>query len=204
MASGDAVENDTAFPLKDDQVTLFAYFFKFYNFRLPITKFCKSMLDEYAVHISQMHPLGLAKLRHFEYFCLSLGFLPDALVFHALYMLVWKAPFFTFDRKSTDEACLRFVPSSSREKDWKNKIFFLDDNVILGEMHWRVMAAIEKVKDVMPPKTEYKENALFKALIARPSECLAVPDGALALFGMSLCWRDSQIYHAFRTDRRWR
>ncbi|MFS7913164.1 hypothetical protein Hanom_Chr02g00138621 [Helianthus anomalus] len=45
------------------------------NFRLPITNFCKSMFDEYAVHISQMHPLSLAKLRHFEYACLSLGFL---------------------------------------------------------------------------------------------------------------------------------
>ncbi|MFS8003329.1 hypothetical protein Hanom_Chr13g01212731 [Helianthus anomalus] len=56
------------------------------------------MLDEYAVHISQMHPLGLAKLRHFEYACLSAGFLLESLVFCALYTLVWETPFFTFDR----------------------------------------------------------------------------------------------------------
>ncbi|MFS7990661.1 hypothetical protein Hanom_Chr11g01061531 [Helianthus anomalus] len=55
---------------------------------LRLRVFYKSMLDEYTVHISQMHPLGLAKLRHFEYACLSLGFLPEPLVFCALYSLV--------------------------------------------------------------------------------------------------------------------
>ncbi|MFS8008469.1 hypothetical protein Hanom_Chr14g01273131 [Helianthus anomalus] len=85
-------------PLRDGQITLFADFLKFCNFWLPITKFCKSMLDEYVVHISQTHPLCLAKLHHFEYACLSLGFLPESLVFNALYTLAWKAPLFTFDR----------------------------------------------------------------------------------------------------------
>ncbi|MFS7948871.1 hypothetical protein Hanom_Chr06g00564921 [Helianthus anomalus] len=66
-------------------------------------------------------------------------------------------------------------------------------------MHWRRMVVKEKVKDVMPPKAEYQENALFKALIARPSKCLVVPEGALALVGMSLCWRDVQVYLAFKT-----
>ncbi|MFS7983219.1 hypothetical protein Hanom_Chr11g00972001 [Helianthus anomalus] len=52
-----------------------------------ITRFCKETLDEYAVYISQMHPLGLAKLRHFEYASLSLGFLPKKLIFRAFYTM---------------------------------------------------------------------------------------------------------------------
>ncbi|MFS7905310.1 hypothetical protein Hanom_Chr01g00046171 [Helianthus anomalus] len=114
-------ERDIAFPMKDDKIILFADFFKFFNFRLPITAFCKSMLDEY--------------LRHFEYACLSLGFLPESLILCALYTLVWKAPFFTFDCRSTDEAFLRFLPSSSRDKDWKKKFFFIDVDVIPRGMH---------------------------------------------------------------------
>ncbi|MFS7990384.1 hypothetical protein Hanom_Chr11g01058261 [Helianthus anomalus] len=86
-------EKDVVFLLRNGQITLFADFFKFCNFRLPITQFCKEMLDEYIVHISQMHPLGLAKLRHFEYASLSLGFLPEKLISRAFYTLVWKAPF---------------------------------------------------------------------------------------------------------------
>ncbi|MFS7917596.1 hypothetical protein Hanom_Chr03g00190971 [Helianthus anomalus] len=143
-------ERDTAFPLRDGKVTLLADFFKFCSLRLPISKFCKSMFYEYAVHISQMHPIGLSKLRHFEYAVLSL------------------APFCNFDRRSTDEACLRFVPSSCRDKGWKKKFFFIDVDVIPGKMHWRVMAAKEKVKDIVPPKAKYVENALFKGLFPDP------------------------------------
>ncbi|MFS7965030.1 hypothetical protein Hanom_Chr08g00757311 [Helianthus anomalus] len=61
------------------------------------------------------------------------------------------------------------------------------------------MSAKEKVKDIAPPKVEYQENALFKALTGHPSEISIILEGALALVGMSLCWRDVQIYPAFRT-----
>ncbi|MFS7987394.1 hypothetical protein Hanom_Chr11g01022161 [Helianthus anomalus] len=187
-------EKETAFLLKDGKITLFVEFFKFCNFQLLITIFCKSLLDEYTVH-----PLGLAKLRHFEYTCLSLGFLPERLVFRALYSLVWKTPFFTFDRRSTDETCLRLVPASCRDKDWKYKFIYVDGYVIPWNMHWRTMSAKEKVKDVALLKAEYQDNALFKALTSHPTEITIIHDGDLALVGMSLCWRDIQIYHAFST-----
>ncbi|MFS8007770.1 hypothetical protein Hanom_Chr14g01264951 [Helianthus anomalus] len=73
-------------------------FFKFCNFRLPITKFCKSVLDEYPIHISQLHPLGLVKLLHFEFSCIALGHIPKITIFWAFFVLVWKSPMFTFDR----------------------------------------------------------------------------------------------------------
>ncbi|MFS7948870.1 hypothetical protein Hanom_Chr06g00564911 [Helianthus anomalus] len=105
-------KRDTAFPVKDGQITLFADFFKFGNFRLPITKFANrcltSMLYTYPKRI-------LLVLRNFVTLnmpVLSLGFLSESLVFRALYTLVWKALFFTLDRQSTYEACLRSMPSS--------------------------------------------------------------------------------------------
>ncbi|MFS7946233.1 hypothetical protein Hanom_Chr06g00533591 [Helianthus anomalus] len=54
---------DTAFPLKESKITLFSDFFKFFNFRMPITKFCKLVLDHFRIHISQLHPLRLVNLR---------------------------------------------------------------------------------------------------------------------------------------------
>ncbi|MFS7941431.1 hypothetical protein Hanom_Chr05g00476171 [Helianthus anomalus] len=155
------------FLLRDGQITLLANFFKFCNFRLPVTRLCKEMLDEYAVHIPKMHPLGLAKLRRFEYSSLSLGFMQEKLIFRAFYTLVWKAP--------------------CRDKYWKKRIFFIDADVIPGGMHWRVMASREKVKDDGPVKVEYQENALYKALTAHSSECTVIPKGALVLVGMSMC-----------------
>ncbi|MFS7986758.1 hypothetical protein Hanom_Chr11g01014061 [Helianthus anomalus] len=76
-------KEDMAFLLKEGKITLFSDFFKFCNFRLPITKFCKSVLDYYPIHISQLHPSGLVKLRHFEFACIALGHIPEITVFRA-------------------------------------------------------------------------------------------------------------------------
>ncbi|MFS8031637.1 hypothetical protein Hanom_Chr17g01548211 [Helianthus anomalus] len=85
-------KTDTTFPLKHGKITLFSGFFKFCNFRLPMTKFCKLVLDHYPIHISQLHPLGLVKLRQYEFACIALGHIPELLVFRAFFVLVWKYP----------------------------------------------------------------------------------------------------------------
>ncbi|MFS7903509.1 hypothetical protein Hanom_Chr01g00024861 [Helianthus anomalus] len=58
------------------------------------------------------------------------------------------SPFFTFDRRDTDMSCLRNIPTSSKDKDWKKNFFYIDVGVIPGEMHWREMGA----KDMVPQK----------------------------------------------------
>ncbi|KAJ0680649.1 hypothetical protein HanPI659440_Chr16g0626591 [Helianthus annuus] len=65
-------------------------------------------------------------------------------------------------------------------------------------MHWREMGAKEKFKDEGPPADAYIENALFKKLSKHPSECQVIPEGTLVLVGMSLLWRDSQLYLPFQ------
>ncbi|MFS7889767.1 hypothetical protein Hanom_Chr00s000005g01610931 [Helianthus anomalus] len=165
-------KTDTAFPLKEGKITLFSDFFKFCNFRLPITKF------------------WLVKLRHFEFACIALGHIPEITVFRAFFVLLWKSSFFTFDRRDIGVSCLRDIPTSSRDKGWKKKFFYIDVGVIPGEMQWREMGAKDKFKDDGPPGDAYVENALFKSLCQRPSECTVIPEGALVMAGMSLIWRD--------------
>ncbi|MFS8034113.1 hypothetical protein Hanom_Chr17g01577401 [Helianthus anomalus] len=153
-------KKDTTFPLKSRKINLFSIFFKFRNFRLPITKFCKSVLDEYQINISQIHPLGLVKLRHFEFACIALGHIPEIVVFRAFLILVWKCPFL----RSIDET----------------------------------LVSKEKFKDDGPPADAYFENALFKRLSQRLSECQVIPEGALVKARMSLLWRNSRLYPAFQ------
>ncbi|KAJ0733258.1 hypothetical protein HanPI659440_Chr11g0406331 [Helianthus annuus] len=193
-------KTDTAFPLKVGKITLFSDFFKFCNFRLPITKFLKSVLDFYRIHISQIHPLGLVKLRQFEYACIALGHIPELVVFRAFFVLVWKSPFFTFDRRDTDASCLRDIPTSSRDKDWKKKFFYLDAAVIPGEMHLREKGPKDKVRDDAPPEDAYASNVLYIKLCGRPFECTIIPEGALVMAGMSLLWPDIKRYPSFQRD----
>ncbi|MFS8003969.1 hypothetical protein Hanom_Chr13g01220061 [Helianthus anomalus] len=72
---------------------MFSDFFDLCNFRLPITKFCKAVLDEYQIHISKVHPFGLAKLRHFEFACLGLGHILEILVFRDFFCSRVEIPF---------------------------------------------------------------------------------------------------------------
>ncbi|MFS7922287.1 hypothetical protein Hanom_Chr03g00247311 [Helianthus anomalus] len=161
-------KTDTTFPSKKVKITLFSDFFKFCNFRLPISKFCNSVLDHYPLHISQLHLLGLVKLRQFE--------------------------------RDIDVSCLRDIPSSSRDKDWEKKFFYIDVGVIHGEMQWMEMGPKDKVKDDGPPKDAYVENTLFKRLCQCPSECIVIPEGALVMAGMNLLWRDIRLYPSFQRD----
>ncbi|KAJ0850994.1 hypothetical protein HanPSC8_Chr13g0587201 [Helianthus annuus] len=187
-------KTDTAFPLKAGKITLFSDFFKFCNFRLPVTKFLKLVLDFYRIHISQLHPLGLVKLRQFEFACIALGHIPELVVFRAFFVLVWKSPFFTFDRRDTDVSCLRDIPTSSRDKDWKKKFFYIDASVIPGEMHWREKGPKDKVKDEGPSEDAYVSNVLYTKMCGRPFKCTVIPEGALVMAGMSLLWRDIRRY----------
>ncbi|MFS7953649.1 hypothetical protein Hanom_Chr07g00621141 [Helianthus anomalus] len=55
--------------------------------------FCKYVLDHYPIHISQLHPLGLVKLRHFEFACIALGHIPKLTVFSAFSFSFGNPPF---------------------------------------------------------------------------------------------------------------
>ncbi|MFS7999261.1 hypothetical protein Hanom_Chr12g01163981 [Helianthus anomalus] len=57
-------------------------------------------------------------------------------------------------------------------------------------MHGREMGAKDKFKDEGSRADAYVENALFKRLSQRPSECTVIPEGALVMAGMSLLWHD--------------
>ncbi|MFS7935813.1 hypothetical protein Hanom_Chr05g00407951 [Helianthus anomalus] len=52
-------------------ITLYSDFFRVGNFRLPATHFLGSILHYYAFHISQLSPMGMVRIRHFEFVCRS-------------------------------------------------------------------------------------------------------------------------------------
>ncbi|KAJ0539783.1 hypothetical protein HanHA300_Chr08g0290381 [Helianthus annuus] len=191
-------KTDTAFPLKKGKITLFSDFFKFCNFRLPITNFCKLVLDHYPIHISQLHPLGLINSVNSSLPVTPYGIFPNSLFLGLFFILVWKSPLFTFDRRDPEVSCLRDIPTSSKDKDWKKKFFYIDSGVIPGEMYWKEMGPKEKVKDDGPPEDAYVANALYTKLCGRPFECTVIPEGALVMAGMSLLWRDIKLYPSFR------
>ncbi|MFS7966437.1 hypothetical protein Hanom_Chr09g00773731 [Helianthus anomalus] len=57
-------------------ITLFTDFFGEGNFRLPVTNFFGEILSFYNFHVSQLSPLVMVSIRHFEFACRSHGVEP--------------------------------------------------------------------------------------------------------------------------------
>ncbi|KAJ0669675.1 hypothetical protein HanOQP8_Chr13g0465341 [Helianthus annuus] len=58
-------EGQTAAKAPAGYITLFWDYFSDGNFRLPVTRFVLDVLGYYKFHISQLHPMGIVRIRHF-------------------------------------------------------------------------------------------------------------------------------------------
>ena len=67
------------------QIVLFCRHFEFSNLRYPFSLFVLNILEYYRVSFGQIHPLGLARVVHFEVLCKALGYDPSLLMFHRFF-----------------------------------------------------------------------------------------------------------------------
>ncbi|KAM0003135.1 hypothetical protein Hdeb2414_s0017g00503021 [Helianthus debilis subsp. tardiflorus] len=89
-------QGQTAANAPPGYITLFEDFFLQWNFRLPPMEFMASILDFYGFHISQMSPMGMVRVLHFELLCRSLGQEPTVEKFRAFYQLIRNIGFYSF------------------------------------------------------------------------------------------------------------
>ncbi|KAM0031121.1 hypothetical protein Hdeb2414_s0017g00504981 [Helianthus debilis subsp. tardiflorus] len=66
-------ESDTGADAPAGCLTLWADFFYDGNLRLPLTVFVAKVLEYYQIHISQLSPFGMFRIRNFEYTFRALG-----------------------------------------------------------------------------------------------------------------------------------
>ncbi|KAJ0734412.1 hypothetical protein HanPI659440_Chr11g0419791 [Helianthus annuus] len=89
-------QGQTAADAPPGYITLFADFFIDGNFRMPTTHFMASILRFYGFHISQLSPMGMVRIRHFEFVCRSQGQEPSVDKFWAFYQLIRNLGFYSF------------------------------------------------------------------------------------------------------------
>ncbi|MFS7918968.1 hypothetical protein Hanom_Chr03g00207401 [Helianthus anomalus] len=80
-------EGQTAADAPAGYITLFWDFFSLGNFRLPVTKFFLDILSYYKFHISQMHPIGMARVCHFKFVCRTMHIEPSVTRFRVFYQM---------------------------------------------------------------------------------------------------------------------
>ncbi|MFS8024435.1 hypothetical protein Hanom_Chr16g01463211 [Helianthus anomalus] len=113
-------------------ITLFWDYFSEGNFRLPTTKFFLDILNYYKFHISQLNPMGMVRIRHFEFLCRSMHIEPTVVHFRVFYQLHCAQGFYSFAQHPTTKKILLVPPKYFHE--WKPKFFYIKARVILMRM----------------------------------------------------------------------
>lgn len=176
-----------AFPPPPGKITFYADHFRFCHLRLPCTRFLMHVLEVYQVHISQMHPLGLARVTHFEFVMRSLGRKPRLSLFHAFFKCKKDGGWYSFDKRNASKNLIDLQPQSSKDKSWRSKFFFVDAGVMPGDMVLRLNE--EKVFDEAPLKQEF-ESAEYLYLVKHASDIQPLPEHALVALRMSRRWSE--------------
>ncbi|MFS7971118.1 hypothetical protein Hanom_Chr09g00828961 [Helianthus anomalus] len=114
-------EGQTAADAPTGYITLFWDFFSAGNFRLPATKFVLDILSYYKFPISQMHPIGMVWVRHFEFVCHTMHIEPSVTRFLVFHQMHCSQGFYSFVQRAYAKKILLQPPKSFH--DWKQKLF---------------------------------------------------------------------------------
>ncbi|MFS7902774.1 hypothetical protein Hanom_Chr01g00015231 [Helianthus anomalus] len=128
-------EGQTAADAPAGYVSLFWDFFCVGNFRLAVTKFFLGILEYYKFQISHMHPIGMVKVRHFEFVCRTMNIEPTVPRFCVFHQMHCSHGFYSFIQRASVKKIL-LNPQKSFH-DWKQKFFFIKVGVIPMRMSFR-------------------------------------------------------------------
>ncbi|MFS7969035.1 hypothetical protein Hanom_Chr09g00804421 [Helianthus anomalus] len=175
-------------------ITLFEHFFLQGNFRLPATEFLSHILYYYGFHLSQMSPPGMVRVRHFEFLCRSHDIEATVERFRVFYQLIRKMGFYSFGNRGSAKKILLNPPKSFH--DWKQKFFFIREEVIPKAMIFRASDTIEIEKLPIP-----KKEAWYLKLTATPNRIFG--ENVLVATQMSdQCPEDSNEVPVFKFQDR--
>ncbi|KAI3694626.1 hypothetical protein L1987_77594 [Smallanthus sonchifolius] len=166
------------------KITLYADFFSEANLRVPVTSFVIDLLQFYKIHLSQVHPLGMCRIRHFEFCCIALKQDPSVTIFHHFYKLYLKDSWFSFSKR------LGLIPHAKETpqgfRGWKEKFFYISARMVPASMQIRSLRLA--VVDIPPNLDAFKKTHVFSLLTSHPADIQEIPEHALFGVGMSRNW----------------
>ncbi|KAI3712548.1 hypothetical protein L1987_71106 [Smallanthus sonchifolius] len=157
------------------KITLYADFFSEANFRVPVTSFVIDLLQLYKIHLSQVHPLGMCRIRHFEFCCIALKQDPSVTIFHHFYKLYLKDSWFSFSKHPGVIPHAKETPQGFR--GWKEKFFYITARMVPASMQIRSLRLA--VVDIPPNLDAFKKTPFFSLLTSRPADIQEIPEHAL-------------------------
>ncbi|GJX08164.1 hypothetical protein Tco_0196096 [Tanacetum coccineum] len=171
-------------PAGDTAIGVYSRIFDSSGVRIPFSSFLLAVLKYFKVHISQLVPLGLAKVITFEVLCRSLDIEPTVTLFRVFQTLSKQGDWFSFAKRGgSAPVCMEVTKSGL--KQWKEKKFLIDRRAIPFHMPWRHPDSC--ITDKVPTSFNQDHVDRLKAHIVKLRD---IPEGVLVRSGLSRVWRN--------------
>ncbi|KAM0003873.1 hypothetical protein Hdeb2414_s0264g00851881 [Helianthus debilis subsp. tardiflorus] len=142
-------EGDTAGDAPTGYVIMFSEFFGDCNLWLPFTNFVAEILEYYKLHISQLSPLGMIRVRNFKYTFRALGIEPIVGDFRRFCQLSVSLGFFSFRQREGTPKLM--VPPKGMMK-WKTKFFYVKAAAIASRLQFRNVTGTIITENISVPE----------------------------------------------------
>ncbi|KAJ0892706.1 hypothetical protein HanPSC8_Chr09g0369161 [Helianthus annuus] len=144
-------EGDTVADAPARYVTLWADFFGVCNLRVPLTVFVVEVLEWYKLHISQLSPFGMIRIRNFEYTFRAFGIEPTVGDFRRFYQMTVSMGFFSFRQRDSSPKLM--TPPKGLTK-WKTKFFYVKTAAITARLQFRNVTDTIISENISLPKAD--------------------------------------------------
>ncbi|KAJ0461912.1 hypothetical protein HanOQP8_Chr16g0632321 [Helianthus annuus] len=128
---------------------MFADWFGDCNLRLPLTVFVVEVLEHYKIHISQLSPLGMIRVRNFEYTFRALSLEPLVEDFRRFYLLTGQLGFFSFRVR---EGAPKLMSPPKGMTKWKTKFFYVMAAAVTTKLQFRNVRGPIETGQLSTPK----------------------------------------------------
>ncbi|KAJ0876865.1 hypothetical protein HanPSC8_Chr11g0493341 [Helianthus annuus] len=194
-----ADEWDATYPQEGDNgadapagyITLWADFFNDGNLRLSVTVFVAEVLEYYHLHISQLSPFGMFRIRNFEYTFRAHGLPVTVENFRRFYQLTVNTGFFSFTQR---HGSLKLMTPPKGVTGWKKRFFYVKACAVYASMSFRNVNVGVSDEDI--PVATAKTVDWFSRL--RPIELKKLDNNQLWVLRMMLTRPDRKARPVLR------
>ena len=124
------------------KIGVYTRFFEFANQRVPLSVFLCDILNFYSLHISQLHPLGAAKITNFEINCRLQAINPTVNLFRAFYHSAWSNGWVTFSKRTGSLQC--YTKKLDALRNWREFFFWVDKAVFPWDFAFYTQGTLPK------------------------------------------------------------
>ncbi|KAJ0780032.1 hypothetical protein HanPI659440_Chr06g0233091 [Helianthus annuus] len=164
-------------------IALYCRHFEFSNLLYPFSNFVLNILEYYRVSFGQIHPLGMARVLHFEILCRATRYDPSLLSFRRFFRLAKNGDWFTFQTSQVDTCLISSMVSTLGV--WKDRFFWVSEEIVPFKLVWRHPDAV--LNEPEPVASDINTRFL-ETLRECPSRLRPFPEHLLVLLGISKLW----------------